>query len=104
MAKKKDTLIEEAEKIQAELDELKKKKKTLDSSPKKPTKKDKTKPAKNDNDVHLVSQDKADIIQAQQRNVNNRATFNQAVDKEPGIPHANFDRFQFKSKNKSTNI
>jgi hypothetical protein len=46
MAKKKDTLIEEAEKIQAELDELKKKKKTLDSSPKKPTKKAKTKPTK----------------------------------------------------------
>ncbi len=49
MAKKKDTLIEEAEKIQAELDELKKKKKTLDSSPKKPAKKTKkaeTKPTK----------------------------------------------------------
>jgi hypothetical protein len=46
MAKKKDTLIEEAEKIQAELDELKKKKKTLDSSPKKPSKKAETKPTK----------------------------------------------------------
>jgi hypothetical protein len=46
MAKKKDTLIEEAEKIQAELDELKKKKKTLDSSPKKPAKKAEAKPAK----------------------------------------------------------
>jgi hypothetical protein len=46
MAKKKDTLIEEAEKIQAELDELKKKKKTLDSSPKKPAKKTAAKPAK----------------------------------------------------------
>jgi DNA-binding MarR family transcriptional regulator len=46
MAKKKDTLIEEAEKIQAELDELKKKKKTLDSSPKKPSKKAEAKPAK----------------------------------------------------------
>jgi hypothetical protein len=49
MAKKKDTLIEEAEKIQAELDELKKKKKTLNSSPKKPAKKTKkaeAKPAK----------------------------------------------------------
>ena len=34
MAKKKDTLIEEAEKIKAELDELKKKKKILDSSKK----------------------------------------------------------------------
>jgi len=32
MAKKKDTLIDEAEKIKAELDELKKKKKNLDSS------------------------------------------------------------------------
>ena len=46
MAKKKDTIIEEAEKIQAELDELKKKKKTLDSSPKKPAKKAEAKPAK----------------------------------------------------------
>ena len=50
MAKKKDTLIEEAEKIKAELDELKKKKKILDSSPKKPakksTKKAEAKPAK----------------------------------------------------------
>ncbi len=46
MAKKKDTLIEEAKKIQAELDELKKKKKTLDSSPKKPSKKAEAKPTK----------------------------------------------------------
>ena len=54
MAKKKDTLIEEAEKIQAELDELKKKKKILDSSqakkaeakPAKKTKKAEAKPAK----------------------------------------------------------
>ncbi|MDH3278908.1 MAG: transcriptional regulator [Nitrosopumilus sp.] len=35
MAKKKDTLIDESAKIKAELDELKKKKKVLDSSPKK---------------------------------------------------------------------
>jgi DNA-binding MarR family transcriptional regulator len=47
MAKKKDTLIEEAEKIKVELDELKKKKKLLDSSRvKKTTKKAKVKPAK----------------------------------------------------------
>ncbi len=46
MAKKKDTIIEEAEKIQAELDELKKKKKILGSSPKKPTKKAEAKPTK----------------------------------------------------------
>jgi len=53
MAKKKDTLIEEAEKIKADLDELKKKKKILDSKPakkeakpaKKTTKKE-AKPAK----------------------------------------------------------
>ena len=32
MAKKKDTIIEEAKKIKAELDELKKKKKILNSS------------------------------------------------------------------------
>ncbi|MBT8172629.1 MAG: transcriptional regulator [Nitrosopumilus sp.] len=43
MAKKKDTLTDEAAKIKAELDELKKKKKILDSSPKK---KAKAKPAK----------------------------------------------------------
>jgi len=43
MAKKKDALIDEAKKIQAELDALKKKKKTLDSSK---TKKAKAKPAK----------------------------------------------------------
>ncbi|QLH07437.1 helix-turn-helix transcriptional regulator [Nitrosopumilus ureiphilus] len=43
MAKKKDTLTDEAAKIKAELDELKKKKKVLDSSPKK---KAKVKPAK----------------------------------------------------------
>ncbi|WP_299293090.1 transcriptional regulator [Nitrosopumilus sp.] len=44
MAKKKDSLIDEAEKIKAELDELKKKKKVLDS--KKTTKKAEAKPAK----------------------------------------------------------
>ena len=43
MAKKKDTLIEEAEKIKADLDELKKKKKILDSSS---AKKAEAKPAK----------------------------------------------------------
>ncbi|MDC4231595.1 MAG: transcriptional regulator [Nitrosopumilus sp.] len=43
MAKKKDTLIDEAKKIKAELDELKKKKKILDSSI---TKKAEAKPAK----------------------------------------------------------
>ena len=47
MAKKKDSIIEEAEKIKAELDELKKKKKILDSSlAKKTTKKAGVKPAK----------------------------------------------------------
>ena len=46
MAKKKDSLIEEAEKIKAELDALKKKKKVLDSSPKSKSKKDEAKPAK----------------------------------------------------------
>ena len=43
MAKKKDTLLDEAEKIKSELDELKKKKKLLDSSQ---TKKAEEKPAK----------------------------------------------------------
>jgi len=43
MAKKKDTLIDESAKIKAELDELKKKKKVLDSPPKK---KAEPKPAK----------------------------------------------------------
>ena len=37
MAKKKDSLIEEAEKIKAELDALKKKKKVLDSTSAKKT-------------------------------------------------------------------
>jgi len=46
MAKKKDTLIDEAEKIKAELAELKKKKKILDSSSTKKTKKAEAKPAK----------------------------------------------------------
>ena len=47
MAKKKNTLIEEAEKIKADLNELKKKKKILDSKPaKKTTKKAEAKPAK----------------------------------------------------------
>ena len=47
MAKKKDTLIEEAEKIKADLDELKKKKKILDAKPaKKTAKKADAKPAK----------------------------------------------------------
>ena len=46
MAKKKDSLIDEAAKIKAELDELKKKKKVLDSTPKKTTKKAEAKPAK----------------------------------------------------------
>ena len=47
MAKKKDTLIEEAEKIKADLDELKKKKNTLDAKPaKKTAKKADAKPAK----------------------------------------------------------
>jgi len=46
MAKKKDTLIEEAEKIKADLDELKKKKKILDSKPTKKTTKKEAKPTK----------------------------------------------------------
>jgi len=46
MAKKKDTLIEEAEKIKADLDKLKKKKKILDSKPAKKTTKKEAKPAK----------------------------------------------------------
>ena len=47
MAKKKDTLIAEAEKIKADLDALKKKKKTLDAKPaKKTAKKADAKPAK----------------------------------------------------------
>jgi len=46
MAKKKDSLIDEAEKIKAELDELKKKKKILDLSLTKKTKKAQVKPAK----------------------------------------------------------
>ena len=47
MAKKKDSLIDEAEKIKAELDELKRKKKIIDSSlAKKTTKKVEAKPAK----------------------------------------------------------
>jgi hypothetical protein len=46
MAKKKDTLIEEAEKIKDELDELKKKKQILNSTTAKKTKKAKAKPAK----------------------------------------------------------
>jgi len=46
MAKKKDSLIDEAEKIKAELDELKKKKKILDLSLTKKTKKAEAKPAK----------------------------------------------------------
>ena len=47
MAKKKDSLIDEAEKIKAELDELKRKKKILDSSlAKKTTKKVEAKPEK----------------------------------------------------------
>jgi len=47
MAKKKDTLIEEAEKIKADLDALKKKKKVLDAKPaKKTAKKAVAKPAK----------------------------------------------------------
>jgi hypothetical protein len=47
MAKKKDSLIEEAEKIKADLDELKKKKNVLDAKPaKKAAKKADAKPAK----------------------------------------------------------
>jgi len=46
MGKKKDSLIDEAEKIKAELDELKKKKKILDLSVTKKTKKAEAKPAK----------------------------------------------------------
>jgi hypothetical protein len=61
MAKKKDTLIEEAEKIQAELDELKKKKKTLDSSPKKPAKKTAAKPAKKTKKAEAKPAKKAEV-------------------------------------------
>jgi len=61
MAKKKDTLIEEAEKTQAELDELKKKKKTLDSSPKKPAKKTAAKPAKKTKKAEAKPAKKAEV-------------------------------------------
>ncbi len=60
---------------------------------------------KNDSDIHFGNfQDKAELIQADQRDVNNRLTMNQAVDKNAGIPRKDFHNFQAKSKNKATTI
>jgi len=60
---------------------------------------------KNDNDIHWANiQDKGELLQADQRDVTNRAAFNQAVDKNAGIPRKEFQRFQAKSKNRATNV
>jgi len=47
---------------------------------------------------------KADSLQANQRDVHNRAAFNQDVDKTPGIVRKPFQPFQAKSKNRATNV
>ena len=64
MAKKKDFLIDEAEKIKAELDELKKKKKILDSSLAKKTKKVEAKPAKKTKKVEAKPAKKTKKVEA----------------------------------------
>jgi hypothetical protein len=65
MAKKKDSLIDEAEKIKAELDELKRKKKILDSSlAKKTTKKVEAKPAKKTKKVEAKPAKKTKKVEA----------------------------------------
>ena len=64
MAKKKDFLIDEAEKIRAELDELKKKKKILDSSLAKKTKKVEAKPAKKTKKVEAKPAKKTKKVEA----------------------------------------
>jgi len=64
MAKKKDSLIDEAEKIKAELDELKRKKKILDSSLAKKTKKVEAKPAKKTKKVEAKPAKKTKKVEA----------------------------------------
>ena len=65
MAKKKDSLIDEAEKIKAELDELKRKKKIIDSSlAKKTTKKVEAKPAKKTKKVEAKPAKKTKKVEA----------------------------------------
>ena len=70
MAKKKDSLIDEAEKIKAELDELKRKKKILDSSlAKKTTKKVEAKPAKKTKKVEAKPAKKTKKVEAKPEKV-----------------------------------
>ena len=69
MAKKKDFLIDEAEKIRAELDELKKKKKILDSSLAKKTKKVEAKPAKKTKKVEAKPAKKTKKVEAKPEKV-----------------------------------
>ncbi len=58
-----------------------------------------TKPKGTDNDVHLITQDKADIIQDQQRQTSNRITVQPSVDSEPSIPHKAFRNFSARHQN-----
>jgi len=59
-----------------------------------------------DNDVHLVSDQKQDLLMNQQRNVLNRMAFQPGVKPDPAVDahRKPFHNFQAKSKNKATNL
>jgi len=58
------------------------------------TREDKKNPVGNDSDIDVANQDKADILQSKQRDVNQRITKELDIDKdEPGIPHKKFNNF-----------
>jgi len=59
-----------------------------------------------DNDVHLVSDQKQDLLMNQQRNVLNRMAFQPGVKPDPAVDahRKPFHNFQAKSKNQATNL
>jgi len=59
-----------------------------------------------DNDVHLVSDQKQDLLMNQQRNVLNRMAFQPGVKPDPAVDahRKPFHNFQAKSKNKATSL
>jgi len=61
-------------------------------------KEDKTVPAENDNDIHLIDTEKANRLQNKLREIPARANSHQNVTDDPrNIPHAKFRNFTRKS-------
>jgi len=69
------------------------------------TKEDKIQPIGNDNDVNLITPDKADLLQKKVRKVDQRVQNQNTVSSDvAGLPRSKFRNFGFKTKSKATTI